>query len=160
MEEARDWDTTALLRATALENPGVVLVQLTATWCGPCAQIAPFLQDHIAWIRRLDPQSRSARCVRVDVDANPRVYADLKSQRVVRGVPAFLLYARKDAAALAALTRRQALFPEDAVLGANALALDSLIRTRLLPAIPMGLRPRLDRARDDDDDEVFSTYNP
>ena len=60
----------------------LVLVDFTASWCGPCKQIAPLI-DAIA-------EEYAGRVIvsKIDVDENPQ----LKVRFGVRGVPTLLLY--------------------------------------------------------------------
>lgn len=61
-----------------------VLVDFTATWCGPCRQIAPFI-DQLA-----DEYAGRAKVVKLDIDDAPNTAARFG----IRGVPT--LYVFKD----------------------------------------------------------------
>jgi thioredoxin 1 len=61
---------------------GVVLVDFTATWCGPCKALAPVLDD-IA-----DDESTTFRIVKVDIDDSPAT----KDRFMIRGVPTLVLF--------------------------------------------------------------------
>jgi thioredoxin 1 len=61
---------------------GVVLVDFTATWCGPCKALAPVL-DEIA----TDPAT-TFRIVKVDIDDSPAT----KDRFQIRGVPTLVLF--------------------------------------------------------------------
>ena len=57
-----------------------VLVDFSATWCGPCRMIAPVL-DEIA-----KEQANTVRIVKVDVDNNP----ELSNRFGIRNIPTLL----------------------------------------------------------------------
>lgn len=59
-----------------------VLVDFTATWCGPCKQIAPYI-DQIA-----DEYDGRARVAKLDIDDNPASAA----RYGIRGVPTLLVF--------------------------------------------------------------------
>lgn len=59
-----------------------VLVDFTATWCGPCRQIAP-LVDQLA-----DEYQGKAKVVKLDIDESPNTAAKYK----IRGVPTILVF--------------------------------------------------------------------
>jgi thioredoxin 1 len=54
-----------------------VLVDFSATWCGPCRMIAPVL-DEIA-----EEQAEAVRIVKVDVDNNP----ELSNRSGIQNIP-------------------------------------------------------------------------
>lgn len=59
-----------------------VLVDFTATWCGPCKTLAPILHDVATQL------NGKARIIKVDVDANPQAAAHYG----IQGVPTLILF--------------------------------------------------------------------
>ncbi len=59
-----------------------VLVDFTATWCGPCRQIAPFI-DQLA-----DEYAGRAKVVKLDIDDAPSTAARFG----IRGVPTLYVF--------------------------------------------------------------------
>ena len=59
-----------------------VVVDFWAEWCGPCKQIAPFLEDIASEMEeRLD-------VVKLDIDDNPKTPGELG----VRGIPTLMVF--------------------------------------------------------------------
>lgn len=59
-----------------------VLVDFTATWCGPCKMMAPILQEVKA------AMGDRVRIIKIDVDKNPEVSAQFN----VQGVPTLIIF--------------------------------------------------------------------
>lgn len=59
-----------------------VLVDFTATWCGPCRQIAP-LVDQLA-----DEYAGKAKVAKLDIDESPETARRFQ----IRGVPTILIF--------------------------------------------------------------------
>ncbi len=67
-------------------NPGVIIIKLGATWCGPCKKI-----EHVvhAFFASSPPD---VICADIDVDESFDLYAYFKSKRMVNGIPVMLCY--------------------------------------------------------------------
>src|SRR3984885_13920228 len=53
-----------------------VIVDFWATWCGPCKQLGPALEKAVTAAKG------AVKLVKVDVDKNPRIAAQLKVQSI------------------------------------------------------------------------------
>ena len=67
-------------------NPGLFVVKLGASWCGPCKQISPVIDAFFA------TSPPSVLCADIDVDKCFNLYSFLKNKKMVNGIPAILLY--------------------------------------------------------------------
>ena len=76
-------DFKAHLRA----NRGMILVKFSATWCVPCQRIAVQVRD---WFNRFP--SDQVQTLYVDIDESIELYSFLKSKKMIKGVPAILMY--------------------------------------------------------------------
>ncbi|ROM70820.1 thioredoxin [Pseudomonas brassicacearum] len=74
--------TDASFEDDVLKASGLVLVDYSADWCGPCKMIAPVL-DEIA-----DSYDGKMLIAKVDVDANREV----AEKQGIRGVPTLMLF--------------------------------------------------------------------
>ena len=76
----------ALFLKNLAETPNHTILKLTATWCGPCKQIAEYTRQASL---RLPPNVDLIEC---DVDESFDLYASLKQKKMVNGIPVFLFY--------------------------------------------------------------------
>ncbi len=65
-----------------IDSQTPVLVDFTATWCGPCHAMSPILKDLASEMKE------QVRIVKIDVDRNPAVAQHFQ----VQGVPTFMLF--------------------------------------------------------------------
>jgi len=84
-------------------NPGLVILKLGATWCGPCKQIQPMINQFFF------SSPDNVICCDVDVDFSTDLYACLKSKRMVNGIPVILVYKQNNISFI----------PDDSITGAN-----------------------------------------
>ena len=84
-------------------NPGIVVIKLGATWCGPCKKIAHVVE---AFFASSPPE---VICADIDVDESFDLYAYFKSKKMVNGIPVMLCYKKGN------LT----FIPDDSVTGIN-----------------------------------------
>ncbi len=74
--------TEASFASEVLQSPLPVLVDFTATWCGPCKMIAPIIdQLNTEWAGK-------AKIVKCDADQNPNVLM----QFGIMGIPTLILF--------------------------------------------------------------------
>ena len=68
-----------------------VILRFTAGWCGPCKRIEPVVN---VWLNK---NAGNVDFYNLDVDANSKIYAFLKSKKRVNGIPALLCYKKSNA---------------------------------------------------------------
>lgn len=74
--------TDANFAAAVLNSNKPIMVDFTATWCGPCKRLAPIM-DEIS-----DALAGRAIVVKVDIDSNPAITA----QYDIRGAPTIVIF--------------------------------------------------------------------
>lgn len=77
MKEINDADVEKIIKSDKL-----VIIDLFGTWCGPCKQLAPKLEE----VEK--ENSANTEIVKMDIDINPITPA----KHHVRGVPTLLFY--------------------------------------------------------------------
>jgi len=93
-------------------NPGLVIVKLGATWCGPCRKIAHLVEGFFA------SSPPDVICADIDVDESIDLYSYLKQKRMVNGIPVILLYKRGNVSFV----------PDDSVTGSDPGQLDAFFK--------------------------------
>ena len=93
-------------------NPGLLIIKLGATWCGPCKQI-----NHI--VHGFFSQSPpNVLCADIDVDVCFDFYSYLKSKKMVNGIPVLLCYKKGN----------ENFAPDDSVTGSDPVQLDHFFK--------------------------------
>jgi len=93
-------------------NPGLVIVKLGASWCGPRKQIAHIVEAFFA------SSPANVICADIDVDHSIDLYAYLKQKRMVNGIPVMLMYVRGNVS----------FAPNDSVTGADPGQLNAFFK--------------------------------
>lgn len=93
-------------------NPGLVVIKLGASWCGPCKRIKPVVDAFFA------SSPENVICCDIDVDESFDLYSFLKTKRMVNGIPVMLCYKKGNTGFI----------PDDSVTGADPEALDAFFK--------------------------------
>ena len=93
-------------------NPGLIIVKLGATWCGPCKRIKPVLDGFFA------SSPDNVLCCDIDVDECADLYSYFKNKKMVNGIPVILLYKKGNTN----------FFPDDSITGADPVELDKFFK--------------------------------
>jgi thioredoxin 1 len=93
-------------------NPGLVILKLGATWCGPCKIIKPVVDAFFAG------SPDDVICCEVDVDESFDLYSYFKSKRMVNGIPVMLCYKKGNIGYI----------PDDSITGTEPGALDAFFK--------------------------------
>jgi len=93
-------------------NPGLIVVKLGATWCGPCKKIAPEVESFFA------SSPDNVICADIDVDESIDLYAFLKQRKMVNGIPVILLYKRGNIS----------FAPDDSITGSDPQQLEAFFK--------------------------------
>ena len=94
------------------KNPGLVIIKMGATWCGPCKKIKPVVDAFFA------SSPDNVICCEIDVDESFDLYSYLKSKKMVNGVPIIMCYKKGNITYI----------PDDSVTGTDSAALDSFFK--------------------------------
>jgi thiol:disulfide interchange protein len=65
-------------------NPGVIILKFTATWCRPCQECKEQVYSFFS------RAPSNVVCLDLDVDQNADIYSYFKRMKQVNGIPAFL----------------------------------------------------------------------
>ena len=88
-------------------NPGIIVIKLGATWCGPCKTIKHVVDGFFA------SSPANVVCADIDVDESYDFYSFLKSKKMVNGIPVMLCYAKGN----------NTFIPDDVITGTDATEL-------------------------------------
>jgi len=84
-------------------NPGLIILKLGATWCGPCKAIEKQVYECIG------KMPNNVQTIIIDIDDSLEIYSFLKNKKMVNGIPAILCYEKGNTTYI----------PTHSVLGSN-----------------------------------------
>ena len=93
-------------------NPGLIILKMGATWCGPCKKIKPVLDGFFA------SSPDNVVCCDIDVDECADLYSYFKSKKMVNGIPVILAYKKGNVSYI----------PDDSITGSDPAQLDKFFR--------------------------------
>lgn len=67
-------------------NPGLLIIKFGAEWCGPCKKVEGIIKE---WSSKMP---HNVQTVIVDIDDSFEIYAYLKNKKMLRSIPAILMY--------------------------------------------------------------------
>lgn len=67
------------------------IIKLTATWCGPCKKIAPFVDS----LNKHYASRYKFQYIEIDVDNAMDLYAFFKKMKMANGIPTFLTFKKE-----------------------------------------------------------------
>ena len=105
-------------------NPGIIVIKLGATWCGPCKVIEKSVHGFFA------SSPPEVMCADIDVDKSFDFYSFLKSKKMVNGIHVLLCYKKGNATYI----------PDDSITGSDPQLLHQFFKRcgkHLLDAISM-----------------------
>ena len=65
-----------------------LFVKFTATWCGPCKRIAPYVSEFI----NQEGVKDKIQYLEIDIDDSIDVFAFMKKMKMLNGIPSLLFY--------------------------------------------------------------------
>ena len=94
------------------KNPGLVIIKMGATWCGPCKKIKPIVDAFFA------SSPDNVICCEIDVDESVDLYTYFKGKRMVNGIPVIMCFKRGNTSYI----------PDDSITCADPAGLDAFFK--------------------------------
>lgn len=92
-------------------NNGILIIKFGASWCGPCKQIEPFLNNF------MQTMPATTTYVVVDIDESIELYGFFKSKRVLSSIPTLLMFEKENLSHI----------PTDLIIGGDLTQLSKIL---------------------------------
>ena len=86
LETIHDITSMEEFKSILENNPGMVMIKFSASWCSPCKKVEPHV---IEWFNKMP---NNIQTVVVDIDECIDVYGFLKTKKMLVGIPTILMY--------------------------------------------------------------------
>jgi thioredoxin 1 len=87
-------ETLEQLQEILQNNPGVVIIKFSATWCSPCKKIAPHIKGAI------NNLPNTYKIYFLDIDESLEIYAYFKNKRMVSAIPSMIAWKKGNTTAI------------------------------------------------------------
>ena len=90
LETIHDITTMEEFKTILENNPGMVMIKFSASWCSPCKRVEGHVME---WFNKMP---NNIQTIIVDIDNCIDVYGFLKTKKMLVGIPSILMYKKNN----------------------------------------------------------------